>query len=192
MVQKIYQTGLMQRTKNLTQRHRDAETRSNKIKHLSCLYAPANEHSVCVKMPFLRKSYQILLWLTFLLAVTLTAQAQDNNRPIDVKFRAGSATYKGVLRKGESRHYLFTTRKGQRITIRLHCAPRKTVSFELYGTLDNDNQDIQFASNKGFWSGRAPETGDYELTIGSGESPLLPNVPRVKKRAQFTLTITKK
>ncbi len=102
----------------------------------------------------------------FLIALSVGVSAQsmaDTVKTVDVKFAAGKSqtTLRGTVSYAMSYVYNFKVKKGQTITIKAD-SKEKDLTFSLFAPKPVEDQ-LSFGVKD--WSGTAPETGTYSITL---------------------------
>ena len=109
--------------------------------------------------------FRASLILLFLAGAVSTALAQGGGKAepkrIELARRAGSITIKESIRHTVEAEYIFSARQGQHIAITLTSAAPKSALFRLR----NENVYSSWGSDGTNWSGTAPATGDYLITV---------------------------
>jgi hypothetical protein len=98
-------------------------------------------------------------------AAGATAQCRGTDRPINkqIRFARGrtTAVIKDTIRLCTSHEYTLRARAGQ--TMSVHLAAGDRTSFTVYAPTDR----IADADGVKDWSGELPETGQYQISIGT-------------------------
>jgi len=116
------------------------------------------------------------------LCIFITASAQNGGKaePRRIEFARGtnSATFQDHIRGDEEAEYVFAARQGQKLDV-IVSSPAQKAIFRLVPA-DGGNSEFNIQGSK--WSGAAPATGDYWLTVVAAH----PN----SKRINYTLRLT--
>lgn len=124
---------------------------------------------------------RFIFTVILLLAAPFTALAQHGGKaePKEIKFAAGksSATLTGTLSNGQEYDFVFTAKKGQKVTI----SNSRTGQFDFRVYNEEFEFETEFESSPTL-SFEIPETGDYLFFVRKKMT-----APRT---ARFSLTIT--
>ena len=120
----------------------------------------------------------LLLALT---AAQASAQRGGKAEPLRIEFVTGraTATERGSVRNDEQYEYMFTARKGQRLTIKITSTPAKSAVFQVLGE-DQDTLGLEHDANFDV-SLVLPKDGDYFVNVSRPTT--------ARGRSKFTLTI---
>src|SRR3954465_15264859 len=127
---------------------------------------------------------QLLRQLRFLvpLCIFITASAQNGGKaePRRIEFARGSnsATVHDYIRGDEEAEYVFAARQGQKLDVTVSSFAQKAILRLVPADASNSKFNIQGPK----WSGAAPATGDYWLTVVAAHAK--------SKRINYTLRLT--